>query len=68
VKGVDPLIERLRVIRCAKGLSQKGAEKHAGLGANLLGTWEAGGNATLKNLRQYAAALGYDIVLVKKAK
>ena len=61
----DPLIERLRVYRCAQGHGQRDAERLAKLGVNTIGKWEQGGGATLSKVRRLAEALGYSVELVK---
>lgn len=63
---MDPIIHRLRIARRAKGLTQAAAGALADIPSRTINEWEGGGGPTLSKLRRYAAALGFEIALVKR--
>jgi len=63
-----PLIKRLCDLRLAAGMSQREAERRAGLGKGTISLWEAGRyGAQVENLARYAALFGLTLALVPAA-
>lgn len=65
MKETDPLVAQLRAIRCERGLSlQAIAELMGRASYQSVWQWESGtSEPRVGNLREWAAALGYDLAL-----
>lgn len=68
MKKTDPLVAQLRAIRLERGLSlQATAELMGRATYQSVWSWESGNSRpNVGNLREWAAALGYDLALSAK--
>lgn len=62
-----PLVTELAKARIAAGLSVSETARRAMLVPTTAWNWEQGSTPNLRAFTAYAAALGYDLVLVKRA-
>ena len=63
----DPIVEQLRKIRIEKGWSQQQVARRIGRkSCQTIYQWERVHSVSLSHLREWADALGFDLVLVKK--
>lgn len=65
MKETDPLVAQLRAIRLERGLSLQRVAELAGRATyQSIWQWESGATQpSVRNLREWAAALGYDLAL-----
>jgi transcriptional regulator with XRE-family HTH domain len=68
VEVLDPVVEQLRTARQQQSLSQREVAGRIGrVSHQSVWAWEAGcHDPALGTVRQWAAALGYDLILVAK--
>jgi len=67
-KAPDPIINALRLVRKALKLSQQGLAQRLGRKTyQTVWQWESGStDPTLRNVREWADALGYDLTLIAR--
>lgn len=64
---MQPLVEQLRILRRAEGISRDEHARRAGLGRQTLAGWEkAGALPNLPNFVAAVGALGYDVKIVPR--
>lgn len=63
----DPLIDMLTAVRLERNLTLSDVGVAAGVPLQSVATWESGPRGiTLRSVRRWAAALGYDVALVRR--